>query len=83
MNIYKSEALRFMREHQEYCNDLEVSQKCAIVTVKNIVKETLEEYTNDENHERITHYNLVLNELNHIFDVPDNCHPENIRQFET
>jgi len=68
MNIYKSEALRIMREHNNQGVELELCQKCAIVTVKNIIKEILQEYTNDENHDRVTHHNLVLNELNHIFD---------------
>ena len=82
MNIYKSEALKLMREHQEHTKNLEVSQKCAIITVNNILKETLFEYTNDENHDRVIHYELVLNELENIFAIPEDCHPENIRQFE-
>jgi hypothetical protein len=53
-----------MREHQECCNNIEISQKCAIITVKNIIMETLQEYTNDENHDRINHYNLILHQNN-------------------
>lgn len=73
MEIHKKEALRITKEHYNSgCVDLDTAQKCAIVTVNNIIKETLEEYTNDENHERVEFHKKVLDELNHLFDIPNN-----------
>ncbi len=70
MNKYKKEALRFMRMH--HIDDLKIEQvqQHALVTLNAIVKETLDEYTNDENHDRVEHHKKVIFELEHIFDEP-------------
>lgn len=69
-NEFKKEALRITKEHYHIgVKDLDVANKCAIVTVKNIISETLKEYTNDENHDRVSFYNKVLTELDHLFDI--------------
>jgi len=74
-NIYKIEALRITREHYHGgVKDLDLAQKSATVTVKNIIKETLEEYTNDENHDRVVFYNKVLEELKDLWKMPDDYH---------
>lgn len=62
-NIFKADALRIIYEHQFIVSDFQTAKKCAVVTIRNIIKETLEEYTNDENHERINHYGKVLEEV--------------------
>lgn len=73
-NIYKIEARRIMREHSKKLEGiyvgtetLEIFNASAKVTVEQIIKETLEEYTNDENHERVLYYQKVLNELEIMF----------------
>lgn len=74
-NIYKIEALKITREHYHGgIKDLDLAQKSAQVTVKNIIKEILEEYTNDENHDRVIFYNKVLEELDNLWKMPDDYH---------
>ncbi len=74
-NIYKIEALKITRRHyHEGIKDLDLAQKSAIVTVRSIIKETLEEYTNDENHDRVVFYKKVLEELNGLWKMPDDYH---------
>jgi len=76
--VFKTEALRITREHYHAgIKDLDLAKQSAIVTVKNIIKETLGEYTNDENHDRVIFYNKVLEELKDLWKMPDDYNLNN------
>jgi hypothetical protein len=69
MEDYKEEAKRLFIEC--YPNELDNGQFVkgvwakyyAKLVAKNIIKETIENYSNDENHDRIIFYKNVLSEL--------------------
>lgn len=42
---------------------LEASRQCALICVDEIIIETLSEYTNDENHDRVEYWNEVKQEI--------------------
>lgn len=69
MNLYHREALRIMRLHNIHERPLEETQAHALVTVGMIITETLECHTNDENHDRVMHYQEVKKELENIFNT--------------
>ncbi len=66
---YLKNALQIIYEHIFIISDFETAKKCAVVTIRNIIKETLQEYTNDENHDRILHYTKVLEEVQNLKKV--------------
>lgn len=50
--------------------DMNKCAKLALVSCKQIINETLEEYTNDENHDRVLFYEDVKKWLNDFISLP-------------